>query len=442
MYPTLSVSRGSDSIELSAANGFTVLPGVEGFDTPPVALSESEPADFSGSVVTNVRYLPREVFVPLLVQGSGSSEVRQRVRDLVRLLNPRLGPVTLSVAHAPSVTAELLSTSAVDGVATAFDAITGSVATETTVKRTGPSSLKVTSGVPVSQARLKAAQRADVVPAATYEVSVWFRNETTNGSEALVALEFVNSGGTVVATCWSELTAGSTSSWTNVSVQGVAPEGSMKVGLRVWSKVGTYWDDFSLTEQPSLRQIDGYLSEPSGSALDATESNGWRRLGLTFRCPDPFWLGAIDSASLYNPASAGSLGALPNTVSPVSIAGDASVWPTITVVTGSDTDFTTSVALSRVNDANIALADYAFGVRHNSATTVTIETNPRHLSATLSGGGSAWSWLTEVAGKPVSLFAIPPGDWFLVAYEREPPGLSLVAPKVSLTWRSRWLTAW
>ena len=442
MYPTLTLSRGASSIELSTGNGFTVLPGLEGFDTPPVALSESEPADFDGALVTNVRYLPREVFVPLLVQGSDASEVRRRVRDLVGLLNPQLGAVTLSVAHAPSTSAELLSASAVDGVSTNFDAVAGSVSTETVVKRTGANSLKLTGGVPTSSARLKAANRADAVAAGTYRFSVWFRNVTTAGLQGLVALEFYNSGGSLIATQWSELKAGSTSSWTNVAVEGVAPKGAVKVGGRVWSVDNTYWDDFSLTEQQTVRQIDGYLSEPSGLALDATESNGWRRLGLTLRCPDPFWFGAQDAASLFDPSSTGGLGAFPNKVTAVSIAGDAAVWPTITVVTGSDTDFTTSVGLSKVNNDSLTLADSTFGVSHKAANTVTIETNPRFLSATLANGSSAWSWLTEVASKPVSLFSIPPGDWFIVATESEPPALSTTTAKVSLVWRSRWLTAW
>lgn len=442
MYPTLTFSRGTSSIELSTGNGFTVLPGVEGFDTPPVALSESEPADFDGALVTNVRYLPREVFVPLLVQGSDASEVRRRVRDLVGLLNPQLGAVTLSVAHAPSTSAELLSASAVDGVSTNFDAVAGSVSTETVVKRSGANSLKLTSGVPVSSARLKAANRADVVAAGTYRFSVWFRNVNTAGAQGLVALEFYNSGGSLMATQWSELKAGATSSWTNVAVDGVAPKGAVKVGGRVWSVDETYWDDFSLTEQSTVRQIDGYLSEPSGSALDATESNGWRRLGLTLRCPDPFWLGAQDAASLFDPSSTGGLGALPNKVTAVRIAGDAAVYPTITVVTGSDTDFTTAIGLSTVNSENLALASSAFGVSHKAANTVTIETNPRFLSATLVDGSSAWSWLTEVVSKPVDLFQIPPGDWFLVASESEPPGLTTTTAKVAMSWRSRWLTAW
>ena len=124
------------------------------------------------------------------------------------------------------------------------------------------------------------------------------------------------------------------------------------------------------------------------------------------------------------------------------IAGDAAVYPTITVVTGSDTDFTTAIGLSTVNSENLALADSAFGVSHKAANTVTIETNPRFLSATLVDGSSAWSWLTEVVSKPVDLFQIPPGDWFIAAIESEPPGLTTTTAKVAMSWRSRWLTAW
>lgn len=97
--PTLSLIRGSTTLALTEANGITVTPGVQGFDTPPVVLSETAPADFDGSIVTNVRYQPREVFVPLALLGDDTDELRTRTRALASLLNPQLGPITLRVTY-------------------------------------------------------------------------------------------------------------------------------------------------------------------------------------------------------------------------------------------------------------------------------------------------------------------------------------------------------
>ena len=97
--PTLSLIRGATTLALTPANGITVTPGVQGFDTPPVVLSETAPGDFDGAIVTNVRYQPREVFIPLLLEGDDVGEVRSRTRALASLLNPQVGPVTLRVAY-------------------------------------------------------------------------------------------------------------------------------------------------------------------------------------------------------------------------------------------------------------------------------------------------------------------------------------------------------
>lgn len=443
MYPTLTLSRAGSSIALTTANGYSVLPGVEGFDTPPVALSETEPADFDGTVVTNVRYQPREIFIPLLVEGANASEVRQRTRALAGLLNPQGGMTTLTVTHPPSTSAELLSASAVDGVSTSFDAVVGSVSTETTVVRTGSNSLKISSGIPASRARLKAAERTVAKDQATYKASAWVRAEATSTSKTLVGLEFYDAGGTLLSTAWSDYQAANTTTWANVSVDAVVPASAAKVGLTVWSAVNAYWDDLSLRELSSAREIDGYLSEPLGASLDATESAGWRRLGVTLRCPDPLWFGPLDGASLLSPSGdASSFSPLPTTAIPVRLSGDAAAWPTVQVATGSDTDYVTVVALLPTSSTDLDTALGAFGIMHVDQDVVTIETDPRKLSVALSDGTVAWSWLsTTVNSKPPSLFAIPPGEFYIYAFESQPPGL-LEQATVSLTWRSRWLTAW
>lgn len=434
-YPTLTLSRGGTSIELSRVNGFDILPGVEGLGTPPVSLSETDPADFDGSIVTNVRYEPREIFIPLLLQHDNAGVARQKRRELARLVNAKSGLTTLTVTHEPSTSGELLSPNAVDGVATSYVGITGDVTTENVVVRTGSNSLYFDdAGIPANQAGLAVAERVTVVPEATYKTSAWFRNSSGTFSSR-VALEFFDDSGTTIAIpVWSEEVAGSSSAWTYAEVEASAPTNAATVGLRVLG--ASYWDDMSIVELPLVREIEGRLSEVDSGALSATESDRWHRIGLTLRCPDPMWLGPVDGSSVLNYVGGGFYDTFTTEIS-VSLAGDAEVWPTIVIGTTSGGNGT------RVEfyQDGASTPTASFQIDDVATDTITIETDPRNLSITKSDGSSAWSWLVGVGSDEPSLFSIPPGLHEVKTYKPVVVG-PVGGASTSLSWRSRWLTAW
>jgi phage-related protein len=74
---------------------------VQGLDDPPRALVEVEPATGDGSIITDARYAPREVFLPLHYTAPDTPTLRATMRQLATLLDFKTGlPVTLEVAHA------------------------------------------------------------------------------------------------------------------------------------------------------------------------------------------------------------------------------------------------------------------------------------------------------------------------------------------------------
>jgi hypothetical protein len=99
--PTLTLSRGGTALVLSLANGWVILPGVEGFDGPPPALIDVEPATWDGSLPVAARYAAREVFLPLNYAADSTEALRDTTRALAVLTDiKRGGMVTLEVAHA------------------------------------------------------------------------------------------------------------------------------------------------------------------------------------------------------------------------------------------------------------------------------------------------------------------------------------------------------
>jgi len=98
-FPTLTLSRGADSIYLNAVNGWHVLPGVEGLDSPPVSLLTDDPATWDGSLFRDARYLAREVFVPLHLDAVDGDTMRTKIKSLAALTAPKRGAVTLTVEH-------------------------------------------------------------------------------------------------------------------------------------------------------------------------------------------------------------------------------------------------------------------------------------------------------------------------------------------------------
>jgi phage-related protein len=97
--PALTLSRDTVTLPLTLANGWAILPGVEGLDDPPRAIIEVEPATWDGSLFTGARYAAREVFLPLNYATSDTATLRAITRSLAALLDVKRGPVTLEVAH-------------------------------------------------------------------------------------------------------------------------------------------------------------------------------------------------------------------------------------------------------------------------------------------------------------------------------------------------------
>lgn len=98
--PALALSRGSQRLDLSEANGWVILPGVEGLDDPPRNLIAVEPALWDGSLPLGARYAARDVFLPLHYAADSTESLRAVQRQVAALLDPKRGPVTLEVAHA------------------------------------------------------------------------------------------------------------------------------------------------------------------------------------------------------------------------------------------------------------------------------------------------------------------------------------------------------
>lgn len=97
--PELTVTRGDLSLSLSSSRGWVVRPGVSGLDDPPRTLIEVEPATGDGSILTDVRYNAREVFVPLTYKASSPTRLRETMRALATLTDIKAGDVTLEIAH-------------------------------------------------------------------------------------------------------------------------------------------------------------------------------------------------------------------------------------------------------------------------------------------------------------------------------------------------------
>jgi hypothetical protein len=408
--PTLSLTRGSTTLALTDANGITVTPGVQGFDTPPVVLSESNPADFDGSIVTNVRYAPRDVFIPIGVTAETEFDQRTTTRSLASLLNPQLGPVTLTVTHPPKVAGNQLSANATGGVAIAFDA--GSGDTLTTVSsptRTGSQALQITGSNPL-QATLKSAERVTVVPAATYTASAYVRASST-GSACTINILFYDSGGLLIGIATSASVTSVSNAWREVTVSIDAPAAAVKVGLRVSSGTTSIWDDFSIVEGSSFRDIAGYASAPLGETITAGEATTWRRLGITLRCEDPFFTSknettssiTSNSSTAYNP-------------------GDADAWPVWRLVI--EPGFALTIVNTSISGSPTFACSDAFAG-------VILNTDPRSLSALQENTtNSAWS---AISG---ALFPFAPGANLITGTNFG--GLSFA----TATFKPRWLTAW
>lgn len=100
-WPLLTITSLATGLSevLSLANGWVVLPGVQGLDDPPRNLIEVEPATGDGSILMDARYTPREVFLPLNYQAPTTVALRETMRRLASLCDIHAGDVMLEVAH-------------------------------------------------------------------------------------------------------------------------------------------------------------------------------------------------------------------------------------------------------------------------------------------------------------------------------------------------------
>lgn len=416
-----TLSRGADVLALTQANGFYVRPGVEGLDTPPVRLSETEPADTDGSLVTNVRFAPREIVLPLHVEAANANDLRGLTRRVSSLLNPQLGPVTLTVKH-PTQAAELLPADATDGRAAEWEAanVATTVSEVTTPKRSGGYALKVELGGVISGngyigAVLPTAKRLTVGAGQSYKVSAYARADSGTRVARLL-VNWYDSGGNLIAA--QELATKSvTTTFALLSADITPPYGATKVAVELAGARGVgvtlYFDDITVTAQDVVREISGYLSAPLGGPLAKMEGLPWRRFALQLRCPDPFFLGPSElaigqfatSVTVYNP-------------------GDANAWPVWNVITatGFPIDFTNTTL---PGDPTIEVSD--------TYSSLTITTDPRSLSV-IDNGTDDPAW--DAISADSTFFPLAPGDNTITGTNIG--GLSYVLG----TFRPRWLTGW
>ena len=285
IFPSLSLARAGVELWLTRANGWYVLRGIEGLDNPPVSLLVDEPATWDGGLFRDARYAPREVFIPLHLQADDNAELRDAVRDLASLLDPKRGAVTLTVNH---------------------------------------------------------------------------------------------------------------------------PDGR-------------------------TRSIDGYLAAPLGQALGAAEAMTWRRMGLSLRCPDPFWTGEESSTSLV--VSSALVDFLGDPFLPLAVS-DSQVAGTLTVNNSGDADA------------------YPVWTVTGPASTITIDVDGRTWSTSSAlGAGEVLTVDTRRGAQSVDVDGT--AAWGRLAAGADlapfPPGTTGVGVDITgatddtvleVTWSQKWLTAW
>lgn len=432
----LSLIRGTDTLALTQANGFYLLDGIEGLDTPPVALSNINPADLDGTFTTSARYAPREISIPLHLQESSP----QRIRALTRYLSTFLGvkeECTLRVDHTAESTDQLIGADASGGLSTEWDEknVATELQTSTAIKRTGAHSLRVLlasgsilGGTSYLGAVTPDADRYDVIPGQSYTAAAWFRSGTGNVTVRLLVRLFDASGNEISSYAgvlstgnpWAEASDTVDTNWTEVEATFTPPFNAAKVGFELAGRpnVSTqfYVDDITLTGNNSYRQIKGRLSAPLGSALQRGETLGWRRLMLRMVCDDPMFTAPAEAVS-FSPI---------NTSATIVNPGDAEAYPLWSVTIGSGYPVTVT---------NTSLpGSPSFAVSDSLAGSFAINTNPRTLAMTKVGdGSSAWSQLSAAS----NLFPLRPGANTLTGVNTD--GLISGA---SASFEPRWLTAW
>ena len=417
----LTLSRGVEVLALAEADGWAVQPGVEGLDTPPVALGSIEPADTDGEFVSNVRYRARQIDIPVKMWAEDDADSRGKTRRLASLLNPQRGPVTLSVTH-PTQSVERLPAAATDGRVAEWEAanVATSVSEVTTPKRSGTYALKVEvsgviSGNGYAAAQLPTAKRLTVAPGQSYRVTAYARSVSGTQSARLLA-NWYDAGGALIAT--QELAARNVGTTFLVLAADITPPfGSAKLGVELAGGRGAgatlYWDDITVTAQDVTREISGYLTAPFGVALQPGESTDWRSFALQLRCPEPFFLGPSELAI-------GQFASVVTAYNP----GDATAWPVWLVRLASGFPLT-FVNTSIPGNPSLQVSD--------AYSSLTINTDPRALSV-VNNDTSTTAW--DAISASSTFFPLVPGANELTGTNIG--GLSYVTG----TFRPRWLTAW
>lgn len=101
------VTSDAEVVDLNALPGARHL-GAVGLGMPPVALVQDEAAGQVGSILRAVRVLARDVSVPLFVEQTSESDLRDLLRELALQLDPTRGDCTLrAVAGDGSSTRDL-----------------------------------------------------------------------------------------------------------------------------------------------------------------------------------------------------------------------------------------------------------------------------------------------------------------------------------------------
>ncbi|MFJ3030943.1 phage distal tail protein [Rothia terrae] len=101
--PKVTFTRNGQSLELGRSHEDIIhLHGTTGLGLPPVEIAKSARIGGDGSIKRGVRYGDREVFLPIAIFKNTEAELTKTRRDLMRLLDPRQGDVTITVEDPPT----------------------------------------------------------------------------------------------------------------------------------------------------------------------------------------------------------------------------------------------------------------------------------------------------------------------------------------------------
>lgn len=157
----------------------------------------------------------------------------------------------------------------------------------------------------------------------------------------------------------------------------------------------------------------------------------WRKLVVGLIALDPWWYGTTQTVSLtfaaavtFNAAITfnNAIGFDGSDANPVTVAGDAPVFPTITI-TGPFTTLLVGFAGGQTFQLTSALA---------AGSTIVVDSKPGNRGPRLNAGPIDWSLLTPAS----RLWELPVGFSVLNAAATGNTGASLV----EVSWRQRWLT--